>query len=110
VLEGLLDRNTRRGVESQHVVQKIQRIGVGVGEELREWSLGHEWEVAHIFLSSWGANAGKGFLVRCTKDMEDLVELVDIISALEERTSTKQFSKDTTNRPHVNYFGQFFSF
>lgn len=84
------------------MVQEVQGVRVGVGEELREWSLGHEWQVAHVFLGSWRANTREGLLVRCTKDVEDLVELIDIISTLEERTSAKQLGKNTSYGPDIN--------
>jgi hypothetical protein len=35
--------------------------------------------------------------------MKDLVELVDVISALEEWTSTEELCEDASNRPHVDY-------
>ena len=89
VLEGRLDGDPGRGVEGQHVVEQIERVWVGVGEERLEGSLGHEWEVADVLLSSGGANAGQGFLVGSTKNVEDLVELIDVISPFEERASTK---------------------
>ena len=34
--------------------------------------------------------------------MEDLIELIDIISTLEEWTSTKQLCKDTSYRPYID--------
>jgi hypothetical protein len=71
------------------MVEQIERIWVGVGEERLEGSLGHEWQVADILLGSGRANAGQGFLVGSTKDMENLVELIDVVSTLEEWASTK---------------------
>jgi hypothetical protein len=103
VLEGGLDGDSRRGVECQHLVQQVQRIWVGVGEEGLEGSLGHEREVAHVLLSSGRANPGQGLLVGGTEDMKDLVELVDVISALEEWASTEKLCEDASNRPHIDY-------
>ena len=102
MLEGGLDGNPGRGVEGQHVVEQVERIRVGVGEEGLEGSLGHEWKIADVLLSSGGANAGQGFLIGSTKNVEDLVELIDIISTLEEWTSTKQLCEDTSYRPHID--------
>jgi hypothetical protein len=76
------------------VVQKVESVGVGVGEEAGEYSLGHEGEVADVFLGSGGSNAGKGLLVGSTKDVKDLVELIDVISAFEEWASTEEFCKN----------------
>lgn len=35
--------------------------------------------------------------------MENLVQLVNVISPFEERSAAKQLSKDTANRPDVDY-------
>lgn len=37
--------------------------------------------------------------------MQDLVQLIDIITALEEGLATEEFSENTTNRPYVDGFG-----
>jgi len=35
--------------------------------------------------------------------VENLIELIDIVTTLEEGPSAEQFRKDTANRPDVNY-------
>ena len=64
VLQGLFNRNTRRGVECQHAVEQIKRIGVGTGEQALEGNLGHERQVAYVFLGPGRSDAAQGLLVR----------------------------------------------
>lgn len=66
VFEGGLNGDPGGRVEGQHVVEEVERVGVGVGEERGEGSLGHEWEVADVFLRSGRANARQCLLIRCT--------------------------------------------
>jgi hypothetical protein len=35
--------------------------------------------------------------------MEDLVELINVISTFEEGTSTQQLCEDTSYRPHIDF-------
>ena len=35
--------------------------------------------------------------------MEDLVELIDVVATLEERTTTKKLSENTANGPNVDW-------
>ena len=41
-------------------------------------------------------------LVRGTEDVENLVELVDVVLALQERLTSQKFGKNTSNRPDVD--------
>lgn len=84
------------------MVQEVQCVWVGVGEQGWEWSLGHVWEVADVFLSSGRSNATESLLVGCTENMKDLVELIDIISTFEEWASSKQFCKNASNGPNID--------
>jgi hypothetical protein len=43
-------------------------------------------------LGSGRADAGESLFVRCSKDMKDLVELIDVISALEEGAAAEELS------------------
>lgn len=97
MLESFLDRDTRRGVECEHEVQKAQCVWVGVGKELGEGALSHVGEVADVFLSSRRSNSAEGFLVGCTKNVENLVELIDVISALEKWAPSKQLGQNASH-------------
>ena len=74
------------------MVQKVQSIGVGVREQAWEGSLGHEGEVADVLLGTRRANAGECLFVGGAEDVEDLVELVNVISALEEGATAEELS------------------
>lgn len=84
VFQSDFDGDSGGGIECEHLVEEGESIGVGIGEEHWEGLFGHEREVANVFLCTGRANASKGLLVGCTKDMKDLVELIDVISAFEE--------------------------
>ena len=103
VSEGLLDGDTRRGVEGEHLVEEIEGLRVGFGEELLEGAFGHVREVADVVLGTGRADAGEGFFVGGAEDVQDLVELVDVVTAFEEGTAAKEFGKDAANRPDIDY-------
>lgn len=103
VLQRLLDGNTRRRIKGQHAIEQIEGVRVGVGEQALEGDLGHERQVAHVFLSTGRSNAAESLLVGSTQVVQDLVELVDIVPAFEERTAAEQFGQDASYRPHVDY-------
>lgn len=105
VFEGLLYADAGCGVEGKHLVEEVEGVGVGVGEERREGLLGHIRKVPYIFLGPRGSYPRESLLVGGTKDVEDLVELVDVVSTLEERTSTEKLGENAANRPHVNCGG-----
>ena len=102
VLEGLLDRDTRRRIERQHTVQQVQRIGVGLREQLLEGHLRHEGQITHIFLGAGRSDARQGLFVGCTEVVKDLIQLVDIVAALEEGSATEELGEDTAHGPDVN--------
>lgn len=95
VLEGLFDADTLRGVEGEHLVEKVEGVGVGAGEELLEGDLGHVGEVANVFLCAGRAYPGEGDFAGCAEVVEDLVELVDVVSALEEGLAAEELCEDT---------------
>lgn len=103
VFERLLDGDARGWVKGQHAVQQVQGVRVGVGEKPLEGDLGHEGQVAHVFLGAGRANARQGLLVGGAQVVQDLVQLIDVVAALEEGTSTEKLGKDTAHGPDVNY-------
>lgn len=105
VLEGLLDRDTRRRIECQHAVQQVQRIGVGLREQLLEGHLRHEGQVAHVFLGAGRSNARQGLFVGCTQVVQDLIQLVDIVTALEEGSAAEELGENAAHGPDVNCTG-----
>jgi hypothetical protein len=69
-----------------------------VGEE----PLCHEGKVAHILLGAGGADAGESFLVGGAEDVENLVELVDVVAALEEWAAAEKLGEDAAYRPYID--------
>ncbi len=102
VLQGGLDADATGGVKSQHAIQQVESVRVGIGEERRERLLGHEGKVANVFLGAGRADAGEGLFVGCSQDVQNLVQLIDVITTLEEGAATEEFSKDTSNGPDIN--------
>ena len=102
MLKGLLNADARRWVEREHAIKQVQCIRVRVREESCKRDLRHKWQVTDILLGSWGADTGECLLVGRAKVVQNLVELVDVVATLKERTSTQKLSKDTANGPDVD--------
>lgn len=102
VLEGLLDADARRRVEGEHAVKEVERVRVGLREELRERLLPHEREVAHVLLRPRRPDPRERLLVRRPEDVQDLVQLVYVVASLEEGASAEELGEDAAHRPHVN--------
>lgn len=103
VLESLLNRDTLRRVKGKHTVQEVKRIRVGVGEEAGEGNLWHERELSDVVLRTRRANSAKGLFVGSSEKVEDLVKLIHVIPALEERPAPQKFRENTSDGPDVDY-------
>ena len=103
VAERLLDGDARGGVEGEHLVEEVEGLRVGFGEELLEGAFGHVGKIADVVLGTGRADAGEGFFVGGAKDVQDLVELVDVVTAFEERAAAKEFGEDAADRPDIDY-------
>lgn len=57
-------------------------------------------------MGSGRSNTSQGILSRRTQEIEDLVELINIVFALEDRLAAEQFREDTSDGPHVDYGGE----
>lgn len=97
MLEGFLDGDTGAGVEGEHLVQQVQCVRVRGREQTVEGDFRHEREIAHVLLCSGRADSGEGLFVRRTEIVEDLVQLVDVVAALEEWSATEEFGQDTAD-------------
>ena len=102
MLKRFLDRDTRGWIECKHTVQQVESVWVGIREQALEGDLGHVWKISDIFLGPRRSNAGEGLFVGSSQVVQDLVELVNIITTLEKWATSKQFRKDTTNTPDVD--------
>ena len=56
-------------------------------------------------MGAGGADARKGFFVGGSKVVQDLVQLVDIVAALEEGLAAEEFSQNATYRPDIDCAG-----
>jgi hypothetical protein len=54
----------------------------------------HAGEVADVVLGAGGTDAGEGFFVGGAEVVQDLVQLVDVVAALEEGLAAEKFSQD----------------
>jgi hypothetical protein len=97
VLESFFGGDTLGGNKGEHLLQQVEGVGVGTREELLVGDARHERQPADILAGARGANELKSALVRGTEDVENLVELVDVILALEEGLTSQKFGKDTSN-------------
>jgi hypothetical protein len=74
------------------VVEEIESIWVGVREQAGEGALGHEGEIADVFLGTGRADAGECLFIGRSEDVKDLVELINVISALEKGAAAEELS------------------
>jgi hypothetical protein len=97
VLESFFGGDALCGDEGEHLLQKVEGVGVGTGEELLVWDARHERQPADILAGARGADELESALVRGTEDVENLVELVDVILTLQEGLASQKFGKNTTD-------------
>jgi hypothetical protein len=97
VLESFFSGDALCGDKGEHLLQKVEGVGVGTGEELLVWDARHERQPADILAGARGADELESALVRGTENVKDLVELVDVILTLQERLTSQKFGKDTTD-------------
>lgn len=102
VLESFFGGDTLGRDESKHLLQQVQGVGIGTGEELLVGNARHVRQPADILAGARGANELESALIGSAEDVENLVELVDVILTLEEGLTSEEFGKDTSNRPYVD--------
>lgn len=102
MLECVFNGDAARRVKGKHTIQDVKRVGVSVGEQGGKGLLGHERQVSHVFLGSGRADAAESLLVGSSKDVQNLVELVDIVPTLKERSAPEELCEDAPDRPNVN--------
>lgn len=106
VLQGGFDGDALRWVEGEHLVQQVERVGVGVAEERLERHLLHVREIPDIFLRSGRADPRERLFIWRAQVVQDLIELVDVVPALEERLAAEQFRKNASYGPDIDYANQ----
>lgn len=65
----------------------------------------HVWQVSDVVLGTRRANARQSLFVWCSQVVQDLVELVDVVAALEERLASQQLCENASYRPNIDYAG-----
>ena len=102
VVQRLLAADTPCGVEAEHAREEVDGERVGLWEERGEGDTGSDRQGADIVLCTRRADAAEGIFRRCAEVVQDLVELVNVIPALEDRATSKKLGEDTADGPDVN--------
>lgn len=101
VVECLFATDTFGGIEAKHLGQEIGGKGICIGEEGGERDSRFDREGSNVVLSTRGSNTAQCVFGRRAQIMEDLVELINVVPALEDRFSTKKLCKNTANGPDI---------
>jgi len=102
MVQGLLTSNSLRRIEVEHPGQEIDRERVGMGYKGGERNSRFDWERTDVLLGTRGTNTAKSILRWSSEVVQDLVELINVVPALENWFSEKQLGEDTSNGPNVN--------
>jgi hypothetical protein len=127
VVERLITRDSSGGVEGEETSEKVEGEGVGLRVEVGEGDPRFDREGADVLLGlgetkselcvslarpggprekhtthSWRADAPKGVLAWGAEEVKDLVELVDVVAALEDGLAPEELSENAADGPHVD--------
>lgn len=102
VLQRLGARDTLRWIKCQETAEQVECEGVCIGEELLERHRRLVWQGRNVLLSTWASDPAQRLVRRRAEVVENLVELVHIVAALEQWAAAQEFRKDAANRPQVN--------
>ena len=102
VRERLLACKATRRVECEHASEEVECLGIRVAVHSREGHARANGQRADVLLRTRRANAAQCILGGRAEALEDLVELVDVVAALEDRLAAKQLREDAPNRPHID--------
>jgi hypothetical protein len=108
VVHGLFRADTSSRVVHKHALQEIQAV---LAENLDAIRIDHLIVLFPLPFRETGLKVGEGCHTRpvgvggCTKDAEDLEDLVDLRVAREEWLASSHLGEDAANRPHVNTSG-----
>mmetsp|Transcript_24456 Transcript_24456/g.60401 ORF Transcript_24456/g.60401 Transcript_24456/m.60401 type:complete len:206 (-) Transcript_24456:599-1216(-) len=103
VFERVIDRDAFVGVEGEHLGDEVECVGVGLGEDL-----GQPLALAAGDLGQKPPRRPalrqplQILLLGRPQDVDDLLDLVQVVAAREQRTPTQQLAEDAPNRPHVH--------
>jgi hypothetical protein len=105
VVQRLLATDTPGGVKTEHAREEVDGERVSLWEERGERNTRSDRQGADIVLRTRRANTTEGIFRGCAEVVQDLIELVNVIPALEDWTASKELGEDTTDGPDVNCCG-----
>jgi len=105
VIQSLFAADTFGGVEAKHLGQEIGGKRVCIGEEGREGDARFDRERSNVILSTRRADATQCIFRRSAQIVKNLVELINVVSTLEDWLSTEKFGKNASNGPYINSCG-----
>lgn len=88
-------------VEDKHLLKQAVRVRVRLREDLLHRLLVAFGELLNVLARQIIANEGHVITVWSTQNGNSPLDLVEIVVSWEKWCSTKQLSKDATERPHV---------
>lgn len=102
VLKRALARDTLVRVESEQTAEQVERVRVGARVHLTKGHAGLVRQAAKVLLGARAADAPEGALAGGAEDVQDLVELVDVVAAFEDRSPAQQLGEDAADRVDVD--------
>ena len=102
MVERALARDALVRVEGEEAREQVERVRVGARVHLAKRHARLVRQAAQVLLRARAADAPERALAGRAEDVQDLVELVDVVAALEDRPSAQQLGENASDRPHVD--------
>ncbi|KAI3481766.1 hypothetical protein L1887_55613 [Cichorium endivia] len=102
VAERLVGRDALCGVELEQLVEQVDGQRMRLGEHVLEGHSGHAWERSDLDLGRVVHQSLHGGVVGRAEDAQDLVELVVVVAAAEERQTRNHLGHDATGTPDID--------
>lgn len=102
--QGLLDRYPLVRVEREHFAEQVERLLVGLREELVPRNLRLERQRLQVAARLLVHYAVQVFLRRRAQNTQDVVQLIQVVLAREDRPIAEHLSQDASDRPDVDGF------
>lgn len=99
--QGVLHNNAVVRVECQHLVQQVERLGVRVGVQPRPGHFGLERQRLQVAAGLLVDDALQILWRRGAQDTQDVVQLVQIVLAGEDRPVAQHLCQDAAHAPDV---------
>ena len=102
VFQRLIDRQSLLGIERERLLEEVQCLGGGFGEDRLEWATFSDGQRAYVVARASRGDAIELLQRRRANYVEDEVELVPIVTPWEERAAGEELCKDTPYCPNVD--------